>query len=676
MKFSYNWLKDLCGFDMRAFELSEKLSDAGFCVESCEPRNDDWLFDVEVTPNRADCLSHLGLAREVAAVTGGTVDRPDPGSLPEKGGSPEGVTSVEVEAPDLCPRYTALAIRDVQIGPSPQWMQDRLNLCGIRPVNNVVDITNYVMLEMGQPLHAFDLHELDNHQIIVRRARDGEAMTAIDGTECELRDWMCVIADASRPVAIAGVMGGLESEISNTTTDLLLESARFDPVSVRRTARTLRLSSDSSYRFERGVDSEIQPLASRRAASLIAELCGGTIVPGFSDIRSDSPETPEVTLRLDRVNLVLGVEVPPDRIVEYFRGLELDITNRSEESITVRVPTWREDLRREIDLIEEVARIYGYHKIGETTSIPVRPVRMSDRERSERRARRLLAGQGFHETMTSSLVEADELQQAQPWTNSEPLALSNPISRQKTHLRLSNMPGLLGTKKFNQARDQAEVDLFELGTIYVPQGSPDDRLPDEKLSLAVLTDRENGFFVLKGLLLNLLDELGIDEHAGEEIGAGGPFEEGRSLTFTLGDELLGCVGVLDDSVADDLDLEHRPALMELDFGVLVEHCRFDRPYEPVPRYPSSHRDLAVVLDEEVKWADIEKCVQDAAPEFLETVDFFDIYRGEQLPEGHKSVAFSLTFCSPERTLTNEEVDEAQQEIVEALKEELGATLRG
>ena len=676
MKFSYNWLKDLCGFEMRAFELSEKLSDAGFCVESCEPRDDDWLLDVEVTPNRADCLSHLGLAREVAAVTGGEVHRPDPGPLPQEGRPPDGVTAVEVTAPALCPRYTALTIKDIQVAPSPQWMQDRLNLCGIRPVNNVVDTTNYVMLEMGQPLHAFDLHELDNHQIIVRRAEDGETMTAIDGTECELRDWMCVIADASRPVAIAGVMGGLESEISDTTTDLLLESARFDPVSVRRTARRLRLSSDSSYRFERGVDSELQPLASRRAATLIAELCGGTIAPGFSDIRADSPETPEVTLRLDRVSLVLGVEVPSDRIVQMFRALELDITDRSEKSITVRVPTWRDDLRREIDLIEEVARVYGYYKIGETTSIPVRPVRMSDRERSERRARRLLAGQGFHEAMTSSLVEDDDLQQAQPWTDSEPLALSNPISRQKTHLRLSNMPGLLATKKFNQARDQSEVDLFELGTIYVPQGSPDDQLPDEKLGLAVLTDREDGFFVLKGLLLNLLDELGIDEQPEEQIGAEGPFHEGQSLKWVLDGKLLGCVGVLDGGVADTLDLENRPALMELDFGVLIEHCRFDRPYEPVPRYPSSRRDLAIVLDEGVKWAEVEGCVRDAAPGFLETVDFFDVYRGEQLPEGQKSVAFSLTFCSPERTLTNEEVDEAQQDIVEALQEELGATLRG
>ncbi len=676
MKFSYNWLKDLCGFEMRAFELSEKLSDAGFCVESCEPRNDDWLLDVEVTPNRADCLSHLGLAREVAAVTGGEVERPTPPTLPDATEPPEGVTALEVTAPELCPRYTALAMKDIQVGPSPQWMQDRLNLCGIRPVNNVVDITNYVLLETGQPLHAFDLEKLDNREIIVRRARDGETMTAIDGTECELRDWMCVIADAKNPVAIAGVMGGLDSEIGETTDELLLESARFDPVSVRRTARTLGLSSDSSYRFERGVDPELQPMASRRAAELISDLCGGTIVPGFSDIRSDSPETPEVTLRLDRLRLVLGVEVPRDLIVQIFRALELEITERTEERFIVRIPTWRDDLRREVDLIEEVARVYGYYRIGETTSIPVRPVRISDRERSERRTRRLLAGQGFHEAMSSSLVEADKLQQAQPWTDSDPLALCNPISRQKTHLRLSNMPALLETKKFNQARGQNEVDLFELGTIYVPQGSPDDELPDEKLTLTVLTDREEGFFVLKGLLLNLLDELGIDERPEERIGADGPFEEGRCLSFMLSDEPLGCVGILEEATAEEMDLENRPALMELDFEVLVEHCRFDRPYTAIPRYPSSHRDLAIVVDEKVKWAQVEECVQDASPEFLESVDFFDIYRGEQLPEGHKSVAFSLTFCSSERTLTNEEVDAAQQRIVDALKDELEATLRG
>ncbi len=676
MKFSFNWLQQLCPFEMHAHRLAEKLSRAGFCVESYEPMGDDWMLDVEVTPNRPDCLSHRGLAREIAALAGTQVRPPEiePGS---EGGEPvEELASMSVEATELCPHYTARVITGVSVGQSPDWMQHRLEVCGIRPVNAVVDVTNYVMLETGQPLHAFDLDLLRNNAIRVRRAEQGETMTAIDGTECDLDDDMLVIADAERPVAIAGIMGGAETEIGSETTNLLLESARFDPVSVRRTSRTLGLSSDSSYRFERGVDPEGVEAASRRASRLLLEHAGGTLREGVLEERFDTTERPEVQLRLDRMNRILGTDIDREEVLTGFRGLELDVDEEEDERLTVKVPSWRSDLRREIDLVEEVARIHGYHNIPETTDIRVRLAEMSVEERCQRRARRLLAGEGFNEIISSALVPDDRLQDAQPWSDRAPLPLRNPVSSEKTHLRLTNMAGLLRAKQFNEARGTERVDLFELGTTYLPRSGGTSEQPREKQCLSLLSDRERAFFVLKGVFANLLDELGIDTPPDEEPGADGPFEEGASLSWQYDDELVGVLGRLSEELTEEMDFEHRPALLEVDFDLLTRRARLDRPYEVIPSFPASRRDLAVVVNEDVLWSDLREVIDDSAPDILETVNFFDIYRGEQIPDGQKSVAFSLVFRSPERTLTSDEVDEAQQNIIDDLRDRVDASLRG
>lgn len=675
MKISYNWLKDYCPVEMPAHVLAERLSQSGLCVETYEPAGNDYMLDVEVTSNRPDCLSHVGIAREVAAFTGTRITRPQAGPPAADDLEFNQHVAVEVDCPRLCPHYTARLIRGITVAPSPDWLQQRLSVCGIRPVNNIVDITNYVLLESGQPIHAFDLARLGGNRIVVRRARNGETITTIDGAEHELFSDMCVIADARVPVAVAGVMGGLDSEIGEATTDVLLESARFDPPSVRRTSRALGLSSDSSYRFERGVDPENVDPASQRAAELILEIAGGQLATGMADIRADQTRTPTVSMRLDRMQKVLGLEVNPDRVRSIFEGLELKITEQTDDRISIEAPSWRADLTREIDLIEEVARVYGYDKISEATHIPVQVSTPPERERHERTVRALLTGEGFDEVITYSLVHATQTQCMQPWTQADPIALRNPVSSDKTHLRLTNLANLLRAKRFNAAHGTPAVDLFEIGKVYLPRDAEDDALPDEKHCLSLLSDREDGFFVLKGVLENLLEALHFEGEVEEESGELALLDGDKSLLLRTDGRLLGSIGVIRQEVADEEDLENTPALMELDFDLLAEKAGIHPTVHPVPRYPAVQRDIAVVVREQVRWKDLRGCIRAAEPEELESLEFFDIYRGEPVPPGKKSVAFSVTFRSPDRTLTREEADAARDEIVGVLEDELDAELR-
>jgi phenylalanyl-tRNA synthetase beta chain len=673
MKASYNWLKDYCDFDLAAHELAERLSRAGVAVESFEPRGDDWMLEVEVKSNRPDCLCHVGIAREIAALTGGRAKRPAVDAAKAAGPPLSARVKMEVTAPDLCPHYTARLIEGVRISPSPGWMQERLTTCGIRPINNIVDATNYVMLECGQPLHAFDFARIAGGRVVVRRAAPGEVITTLDGARRELTGEECVIADQSKPIALAGVMGGAQSEIGEATVDVLLESARFDPRNNRRTARRLAVSSESSYRYQRGIDPEVTDWASRRACALIMELAGGTLRKGSAETRSDKTSTPEVTLRFARVALVLGLTVPDEEVTRILRGLELDVLRSDAHAVTVRVPSWRGDLRSEIDLIEEVARIYGYDKISETTQMPVRAVVPSLAQVAERRARQLLAGEGFTEVITYSLVCPTPLQRSQPWHDGEPIAVRNPATVERTHLRLTNMANLVLVKQFNAAHETPQVDLFELGRVYVPVAGAE--MPHEKLCLTLLTDRPDGLRALKGVLANLVDELGVEAAPEEAPGGRGPFEPGESVEMRLGDELLGCAGILAAATGEELELRSSPALMELDFGLLAARCRLDRPYRPIPAYPGTVRDLAIVVDERVSWADINDCIRRSAPPALESVELFDIYRGKPVPAGRKSVAISFTFRRSDRTITAAEAEEARSSILAALTRDLGAILR-
>ena len=672
MKASYNWLKEYCAFDLPAHELAARLSHTGLNVDSFEPRGDDWMLDVEVKSNRPDCLSHLGIAREIAAITGGEWHPPE-FDLAEGGAGFADHARVQVTAPDLCPHYTARLIMGLRVAPSPAWLQARLETCGVRPVNNVVDATNYVMLECGQPLHAFDLARLGGGTIIVRRAQPGETITIIDGTKVELSGEECVIADATRPVAMAGVMGGLDSEISDATVDVLIESARFNPGNNRRTARRHGLSSESSYRYQRGIDPEITDWASRRACALIIELAGGTLLEGGADLRADSTRTPEVALRFARLELLLGIRVPADEVCRIFRCLGLDVLGSDEEAVSVRVPSWRADLSREVDLIEEVARIHGYDRIGETTRMAVRPVSPDPLRSAQRRARRLLAGEGFTEVMSYTLVAPDELQLAQPWHDGEPIALRNPVSAERTHLRLTTMANLARAKCFNQAHGTPAVDLFELGNVHLPR--PDAERPDELLALGMLTDRPDGLRVLKGVLANLLDELGVEAAVREKPGARGPFEPGESVGLRLDGELLGAAGVMAAEVARSLDLHGRPALMEIDFRRLAALARLDKPYRAIPSYPCTRRDLTVVVPDHVLWADVEGAISQERPDVLERLDYVSEYRGEGIPAGHKGLTLTMTLRRADRTITASDAEEASRAVLGTLERKLGARLR-
>jgi phenylalanyl-tRNA synthetase beta chain len=673
MKASYNWLKDYCDFGLAPQELAERLSHAGVSVAGVEQQGRDCVLEVEVKSNRPDCLCHLGIAREIAALTGRRAERPEVRLKEDLEHAFAEGACVEVTAPDLCPHYTARLVVGLRVGPSPAWLQERLAACGLRPVNNVVDVTNYVMLECGQPLHAFDLARIGGGRIIVRRALPGEVITTLDGAERELSGEECVIADRSKPIALAGVMGGAESEISEGTSDVLLESARFDPRNNRRTARRHAMSSESSYRYQRGVDPEVTDWASRRACQLIVDLAGGNLLKGSFDLRADTTLTPEVTLRFARLALVLGLEVPRAEASRILSGLELQVVREDEDAITVRVPSWRGDLRREIDLIEEVARIYGYDRIKDTTQMPVRPAAPALSEIAERKARRLLAGQGFTEIMNYSLVTPTPLQRAQPWHDGEPVAVRNPVTAERTHLRLTNMAGLVLLKRFNADRGTPRVNLFELGRVFIP--APGSQTPEEKLCLTLLSDNDDGFRLLKGVLANLLGELGVEAELEEIPGAKGPFTPDEAVELRLEGQLLGCAGVLAAKTAEELDLKGRPALMELDFRLLAERCRLDRPYRPVPVYPATSRDLAIVVGEEVLWAQISSCIRRSAPNVLESIELFDVYRGKPVPEGRKSVAFSLTFRRQDRTITAAEAEEARGAILAALSRALGAVLR-
>jgi len=672
MRISYNWLKELCDFDLSARQLSDELSNIGLCVDTYEPVGDDWALEVEVTSNRPDCLSMIGLAREVAAIVGAEVKHPDCDIQETR--QPVGeFVALEVLDHELCPHYTARVIRDIRLEPSPDWLQQRLLTCGLRPINNVVDITNYILWETGQPLHAFDLEKLRGPVIKVRAGRPGETITSIDGTKCSLSPEMCVIADDNAAVAVAGVMGGLDSEISGSTSHVLLESARFKPANIRRTARTLGIPTDASYRFERGVDPDAVDKASRRAAQLICRIAGGGLAQGVLDVRSDETVARDVVMRFSRLGKILGIKVPTERIVSIFRALELEILNVSNEVIAVQVPSFRRDIAREIDLIEEVARFHGYDKIAETTSMSVRPVRVRPVERAESAVRDIMVAAGFFEVLTNSLVDNSPLQALSPWEGKDALAIRNPTSREKTQLRRSLMPNLIVARKFNQDRGNRSVDLFELSKVYLPQ--PDSKQPDERTCLAALSDRKDGLFVLKGLVEAFVAKAGLKGRFRELPAEFELFETVTCLKFLLEDEPVGVMGLLDKRKAEQLDVSGSPALLEVNFDALCACVDFDRAYRPLPAFPPADRDLAIVVNESVLWADVERLIRGAAPANLESIVFLDVYRGRQVRSGSKSMAFSLRFRAPDRTLRGEEVDVAVEEIREALKNEVGAELR-
>jgi phenylalanyl-tRNA synthetase beta chain len=665
MKISYKWLKEYVCFYLSPNELADRLTRVGLVVASIQPVEDDFCLEIEVTSNRPDCLGIIGIAREVVAAVGGALHLPETNFTPDDTDISK-LFRIAVDDQFLCPHYTVRIIRHVTIGPSPEWMQKRLKCIGLRPVNNVVDVTNYVMMETGQPIHAFDLDKLSDQKIVVRKAKSGEEIVLINGARRALFHDMLVIADGKKLIAIAGVMGGKETEVSDSTRNILVECAQFEPRQVRRTSRALGISSDSSYRFERGTDPEGIDFTSRRAVKLMKELAGGEMADGVLDIKSRNYEIKKVTLRLERLHKILGIEIKKDIAVDILKKLQFPIINSIDNFIDIEVPGFRGDIDREIDLIEEIARIYGYDNIPVKTAISVRSSAKSKFELVEDALREFLVHLGFYEVKTYSIVDVSPLQSVKLWSDKDGIDIANPLRTEESRLRTSLLPSLIGVKRFNTNHGAEQINIFEIAKVYL-QG---DKLPHEKTCLSLLADTD--FLILKGIVEALLLNLGISSRC-DWTAFSEPllFQNERAARIQVGSVTIGYMG----ESSKNSELRTSPCIAELDMDLLVEKSNFSKKYQTMSPYPSISRDLAIIVDEAVTWASIAGCISNTKASFLKEIKFFDVFRGKQVPQGKKSIAFNLCFQAQDRTLKSEEVDVVQQVILETLHKFLGAELR-
>ena len=671
MKLLLSWLGDYCNGLGDPQTVATDITRFGLEVEKIDPLDGgDAVFETEVTSNRPDWNSFVGVARDLATARGAAFAMPD-ADLCETGEDVATLAEVETLDADLCPRYTARVIRGVKVGPSPEWLRKRLEAMGLRPINSVVDITNYVLFETGQPLHAFDYDKLAGRRIVVRRARKGETIVSIDGTECELDKDMLVIADAERPVAVAGVMGGMETEVSDATSTVLLESAYFKPASVKATSRKLDLFSDSSFRFERGVDPGLVEFASRRAAHLIQELAGGEVAAGVIDVNFQDLPPREVALRMARVERLLGQGMPIARAREILAGLGFEIVQEADDALTARVPTNRlHDVRLECDLVEELARIEGYDRITAPSRMPVMIGELPARLDLEAQLAGRLTAAGYYETVSISFVDGKETDRLSPWPSDMTIRVPKAVNKQEGHLRKTLAGNLLRTKQVNRHRGVARVRLFEIAKVFLPLET--EKLPVEKTVLGLYDDE--GFRRLKGAVAYVLEELQIeaDEVKGCDLAAVDPE---RAVRYEKDGRLLGYVGEVSEPVRTQYDIAADGALAELDVDLLNELACRDKRYRKLPRFPGVEQDLALVVDEAAPWGDVAACVRRTGGALLESIAFFDEYRGKQVDKGKKSLAFSMTFRADDHTLTSEEVDVVRQKILAALAKEYGAELR-
>lgn len=664
---SWNWLTDYVRLDMSVEKLAQRLALSGLNHEATEEVGGDLAIDLEVTSNRPDCLCHLGVAREIAAVFGRALAEPNPQPR-ETGPDVRETTGVTVDDPRLCPRFTARVITGATVGDSPWWLRKRLETLGVRPVSNIVDITNYVMFECGQPLHAYDLDRLDERRLIVRNARPGESLRAINGKTYELDQRQLVIADARRPVGLAGVMGGLDSEIGPSTRNVLIESAQFDMMSVRRTARALGLNSPSSFRFERPMDPERTEWASRRCAELTLELAGGTLHRGVIDVAAPRPTPQPITLRLDQLPRILGVAIDAGEVVRIFRSLGLEILAETERTVTVRPPSWRADLEREVDLVEEAARIHGYHNIPEDRPVAVARSSRTPRERVESLIRAALTGMGLDEACTFSLVSDELAEPLAPGEAPPPLRVDHPTRRREAALRRSLVPSLLAVRASNAARGTPDASLFEIADVYLPRA--EGEIPDQPSRLALVAGCD--YLGIKGIIEGLLDALHAAGETRAEPVDSPLFEHGRAARLTLNGHTLGYLGEIAGDRLERFELRDRCAAAELDLATLIDCATLIPQARALPAFPSVARDLSLVLDRGVPWEALAATATRAGGPLLAAVEFHDTF---DLPDGKHSLHFGMRFLHPERTLTGDEVERAVQAIVASCTESFGAALR-
>jgi phenylalanyl-tRNA synthetase beta chain len=648
---------------------------------------DDVVLELGLTPNRSDCLSMIGVAYEVAAILGREVKLPET-NVPEKGSSIEDKVSIDIEAPEQCHRYMARLISGIKLGASPLWMQNRLMAAGVRPINNIVDITNYVMLETGQPLHAFDYAAVENGRIVVRLAKPEEKITTLDDVERTLDEEMLLITDGIKPIGIAGVMGGANSEVTDTTTTILLESAHFSGSSIRKTARKLGLRSEASVRFEKEVNPQAVEQALNRAAALMVELTDGEVAQGKADKTITIPEEKKVELRLSRLNGLLGTELSLTDVTAIFDRLAFSY-NVEGETVTVIAPTRRQDITREVDLIEEVARLYGYDHIPTTLPHGDNTQGLLTREQMLRRTiRQVLNGAGLDEVSTYSFTHPNIAHDfATVYRDTKPIPLAMPMSEERSVLRVNLLPHLLETAAYNSNRKERDLALFELGTVFLSDEETLSKLPEERLTLAgLLTGNWVGphwqqkaepvdFYLVKGILDVLLNRLGITgieyRPVKELIG----MHPGRTAYIVLQERIAGYVGQVHPATQQKYDVSET-YVFQLDAALLFELATMHQGMMPLPKYPAISRDIAVVVDRNVSAGDLQKVIEASAGELLESVRVFDVYVDDKLGENKKSVALSCTYRDLEKTLTDEEVQAAHDNVIKALAAECGAELRG
>ena len=648
---------------------------------------DDWVLELEITPNRPDCMGIVGVAREVAALVGETVHIPKI-SLNETGKNIGNRVKIDVNDPDLCPRYTARFIDEVKIGPSPMWLRQRLEAVGIRSINNVVDVTNYVLIETGQPLHAFDYKFLRGGQLTVRRAKAGEKLETIDHVVRPLEPDNLVIADSERPVALAGVMGGFDSEINDHTTEILLESANFSAINIRRTSRSLGLISDSSLRFEKGVDIEGTAYAADRAAQLISEVAGGRIWSGLIDRYPSKRKPVLVKLRPQKVATVLGADISAKQVTDIMESLEMKVdATAGADELKVTIPSFRVDLEREIDLIEEVARLYGLNNVPSALLPSTDTQRgLNPRQTLTRKLRSLMVSAGLMEVVNYSFIGQTDLDHLalpknHPMLKAVPIA--NPLSEDQGLLRTTLIPSLMRTVTHNYNRGQKDIAIFEIGHVF----ARDRKLPKETLTLGVALTGDKqvstwynnasvpaDFYDVKGIVELLHQKLSLQDcHISPSDH--GLLQPGKSAEFVTGNNVVGFAGALHPRAQANYELRQPVFVLQISVTGLLDQVIDHPTLTEVPKFPPVELDLALVVEDKITWAQVRDLALETGAPLLHRVHLFDLYQGPEIPKGKKSMAFSLFYQATDRTLTDNEVAHIQERIVARAKKKLGAALR-
>ncbi len=636
----------------------------------------DVVFEYEITSNRVDCYSVLGIAREAAATFGKKFVPPVP-VVKGNGEDVHDYASVEVVDADLCPRYCGRVVKNIQIGPSPEWMQRRLAASGIRPINNLVDITNYVMEEYGQPMHAFDLDTVAGRRIIVKRAKDGDEFQTLDGQVRKLDKDVLMINDAEKEIGIAGIMGGENSKITDQVKTVLFEAACFDGTNNRLSARRLGLRTDASGKFEKGLDPDNAQAAINRACELIEELGCGEVVGGMIDVRGELPAPKRIPFRPEKINRFLGTDIPREEMVSYFGPLEIEVDEAAGEVV---VPTFRQDLVCEADIAEEVARFYGYDKIP--TTLPTGEAttgKLSFKLRVEEAVREVAEFSGYSQGMSYSFESPkvfDKLLLPEDSPLRNVVTIMNPLGEDYSVMRTVSLNGMLTSLATNYNRRNKNVRLYELGSIYLPKALPLTELPDERMQLTLGFYGEGDFFTLKGVIEEIFDRLGMTRRITYDPKAAKPFlHPGRQAEISYRGTVMGYLGEVHPEVLDNYDIGERAYVAVLDMPEVVKFASFDRKYTGVARFPAVTRDISMVMDKKIMVGEVESVIETKGGKLLESYHLFDLYEGEQIAEGCKSVAYSITFRAKDRTLEDKDVNEVMEKILAELKE-MGIVLRG